>query len=256
MIRELPISPDMADPDPSQSFFFADHLILDDSPTRSFYAKLLQGLIHKNNNMLGVIQGFSSLILMDDGVSKSVRENVQQMKDSSQGVSELSRTILTTAGSARVQIEDTNLNDSLPYFEQTQQSLAEQHGVNIQFNRPENLPIVQADSNRLNEILRELLANAIQSAGELSPKGEVAVDVFPPGEAFEGNNVNIFIRNSSVDIPAEKIPELFDPFSGTRGPEHEGNGLTTAAVLAGQMGMKLGMRNADGTTTVWLSIPA
>ena len=58
----------MADSDPASSFFFADHLVLDESPTRDFYKTIFQGLIHKNNNVLGVIQGFSSLILMDDGI--------------------------------------------------------------------------------------------------------------------------------------------------------------------------------------------
>lgn len=246
----------MADIDPSQSFVFADHLVLDESPTRNFYKEFLQGLIHKNNNMLGVVQGFSSLILMDDDVSQSVRDNVQQMKESAHQSTELARGILTTAGCARVQIEDTDLNASFPYFEQVTKSLCDEHGVGLQFNRPEGLPIIQADGNRLNEILRELTQNAAEAAGAMTPKGEVAIDVFPPGEAFEGNNVNIFIRNSSESIPAENVMKMFTPFEGTKGNDHEGNGLTTAAILAGQMGIRLGLRNADGTTTVWLSIPA
>ena len=35
-----------------------------------------------------------------------------------------------------------------------------------------------------------------------------------------------------------------------------GVGLTTAAVLATQMDMKLGVHSADHTTTFWLSVPA
>lgn len=245
----------MADIDPSQNFVFADHLVLDESPTRNFYKDLLQGLIHKNNNTLGVVQGFSSLILMDDNVSKSISDNVKQMKESAQQAADLAKTILTTAGCARVQIEPTDLNASFPYFQQVTQSLCDEHGVSLQFNRPDGLPIVQADSNRLNEILRELTKNAAESAGDMNPKGEVAIDVFPPGDAFEGNCINIFVRNSSEEIPTDHLKDLFKPFFGTKGNDHEGNGLTASAILAGQMGMRLGIRNAEGTTTAWLSIP-
>ncbi|NNE91393.1 MAG: HAMP domain-containing histidine kinase [Verrucomicrobiales bacterium] len=247
----------MAEPDPSQSFFFADHLVLDDSSTREFYIALLQGLIHKNNNMLGVIQGFSSLILMDDDIPSGITDNVTQMKDSAQGASDLARGILTTSGCARLQIEAVDLNGSMPYFEQTCRELAAKEGIEVQFNRAENLPPVLADSTRLLEMLRELGENAIEAAAETNPPGEVAIDVLPPGEASpaDQNRVDIFIRNSSVEIAVEKIPELFMPFYSEKGNEHNGVGLTTAGVLAGQMDIRLGFRYADGTTTVWLSLP-
>ena len=45
-------------------FLFADQFILEDSANADFYALLLKGLTHKLNNLLAVIQGFSSLILM------------------------------------------------------------------------------------------------------------------------------------------------------------------------------------------------
>ncbi len=245
----------MADPDPTKSFIFADHMVLDDSPTRTFYTELLQGLIHKNNNMLGVVQGFSSLILMDDDVPAGIAENIKQMKDSATQATELAKGILTTAGCAKVQIEETSIDESLPYYEQTVRALADEAGVAFQFNKAGDLPNAMVDSNRLSEILRELAKNAVEAAALLNPKGEVAIDFFPPGESFEGNYINVFIRNSSEDIPSEKVLGYFLPFEGTKSNDHNGLGLTTAAILAGQMGMRLGFRNAEGTTTIWLTIP-
>jgi len=39
------------------NFLFADHLVLDESPTRDFYKEMLRGWAHKNNNVLAVVQG-------------------------------------------------------------------------------------------------------------------------------------------------------------------------------------------------------
>ena len=69
-------------------FIFADDYRLDESPTRNFYELFLKGLVHKHNNLMGVIQGFSSLILYDDDISSEVRDCAQQMQDSSKVASD------------------------------------------------------------------------------------------------------------------------------------------------------------------------
>lgn len=246
----------MAETESAKSFTFADSLVLDESPTRDFYRAILQGLVHKNNNVLGVVQGFSSLILMDEGISQSVRENVEQMRDASQDASELAKVILIAAGCARVQLDRLDLPEFLPYVERTAREICENHGVPLQVRISPDLPPVRADSNRLSELISELIKNAAESAGTV-PAGEVAIDVLPPGEASptENNRVDFFIRNSSETISEEDVVRVFDPFFGSRGGNHIGLGLTAAGVLAGQMGMKLGLRNGDGTTTAWLSLP-
>ena len=240
----------------ANTFVFADHLILDESPTRDFYKSMMQGLIHKNNNVLGVIQGFSSLILMDE-VPASIKENVEQMRDSATNASDLAKVILTAAGCARVTPEVISLSDLLPYFERSAREVCEKCGVTLQFNARPGLPSIHADGNRVMDILNELIKNAAEAAAGI-PDGEVAIDILPPGEASpaQDNRIDFFIRNSSVDISPEKIREFFLPFHGSKSAEHFGIGLTTAGVLAGQMNMRLGLRSVEGTTTAWLSLPA
>ncbi len=240
----------------ANAFVFADHLVLDESPTRDFYKSALQGLIHKNNNILGVVQGFSSLILMDE-VPSGVKENVEQMRDSAIIGSDLSKVILTAAGCARVTPETISLSDLVPHIERTTREKCEAAGVPLQFNARSGLPAIVADGGRLIELLVELIKNAAEAAAAI-PGGEVAVDILPPGEAspVEENRVDFFIRNSSETLSPEKLRDAFAPFHGNKTSEHFGLGLTTAGVLAGQMSMRLGLRSADGTTTAWLSMPA
>lgn len=235
-------------------FFFADDYRLDESPTRKFYESFLKGLVHKHNNLMGVIQGFSSLILYDDEISDEVRESAQQMQDSSKVASDLNREVLISSGCSRCDRSAVSIGELLTYWTDKANEICGASGVNLQVNARDGLPPVAGDGGKLTDIFTQLIKNAAEGAAEVGG-GTVAIDIFPPGEASPGANVDLFIRNSSNPMDAAALEKAFEPFHTTKGAEFFGIGLTTAAVLAGQMGMRLGLRHADSTTTAWLAMP-
>lgn len=235
-------------------FFFADEYRLDQSPTRDFYEVFLKGLVHKHNNLMGVIQGFSSLILYDDGISEEVRDSAQQMQDSSKIASVLNQEVLSSAGCAHCEEGTIIISDVLNYWRNKAGEICEASEVGLEINARDGLPTVKGDGAKLSEIFAHLARNAAEAAAEVS-SGSVAIDIFPPGEASPGNNVDLFVRNTSVAMSEEDVKKSFEPFHTSKGSEHFGLGLTTASVISGQMGMRLGMRHAEGTTTVWLAMP-
>lgn len=235
-------------------FVFADDYRLEQSPTRTFYEHFLKGLVHKHNNLMGVIQGFSSLILYDESINSEVRESAEQMQAAAKTASQLNQDVLLSSGVSRCDRAPVNLGGLLPYWKQKAEEICGAAGVSVQLNFREGLVPVEGDSGKLSEIFVHLVKNAAEAASEV-PSGSVAVDAFPPGEASPGENVDLFIRNSSREMSTEALEKSFEPFHTTKGSEHFGIGLTSAAVLAGQMGMRLGMRHAEGTTTLWLALP-
>lgn len=233
-------------------FIFADEYRLDESPTRQFYEAFLKGLVHKHNNLMGVIQGFSSLILYDEGISDEVRDSAQQMQDSSKEASELNRQVLIAGGCSGCESSSVNVGDLQTFWSDKANEICSASGASLQLNVRDGLPAISGDSAKLSEIFVALIRNAAEAAGS---NGSVAVDLFPPGEASPGTNVDLFIRNSSPELSKEDLKKAFEPFHTTKGSDSFGIGLTTAAVLAGQMGMRLGLRHADATTTAWLAMP-
>lgn len=242
-------------PNLDNGFHFADALILDDSSTRAFYKNLLQGLIHKNNNTLGVIQGFATLLSMEEGLNAEMTENIEHMRHSITQSSELAKVILTAGGCATVDRKSADIKVMLPYLEQSSRTLCEQIGATLQINQAPNLPPALADTGRFNDIIRELVKNAAEACAR-SEQAEVVIDILAPGSVSvdDTQHIDIFIRNTCTDIPADKLPQIFHPFYTTKDNSHQGIGLTTAGVLAGQMGMRLGLRSSQGTTTAWLSM--
>jgi signal transduction histidine kinase len=235
-------------------FIFADDYRLEEGATRNFYEEFLKGLVHKHNNLMGVIQGFSSLILYDEGISNEVRESAQQMQDAAKTASNLNREVLISSGCGRCDSDSISLDTVSTYWKSKAEEACAASGVSLQINFREGLPSVSGDSGKLGNVFTQLIKNAAEGSAE-TPNGSVAIDVFPPGEASSDGTVDLFIRNTSVEMTDKSLKQSFVPFHTTKGAEHYGLGLATAAVLAGQMNSRLGLRYADGTTTAWLALP-
>lgn len=240
----------------SNDFYFADELVLDQSGTRRFYEGLLRGLTHKSNNFLAVIQGFSSLILMQEVLDPEIRENLEHIKEAGQNSSKLYERTLLAGGCATVSLQEIQLSDFLPLAESDFIGVCEAKGVNFRLNMEPTVPEVKADAAHLKLALVELITNAAEEAGKAG--GEMAMDILAPGQAtpVEANHVDIFVRNTGSEIPANQLENIFKPFFTTKESDHYGVGLTIAGVLGNQMGMKLGVQSANNTTTFWLSVPA
>lgn len=236
-------------------FVFADDYRLDEGKTRAFYENFLKALVHKNNNLLGVIQGFSSLVLYDDDLSADVRESTEQMHEASKSGADLNKVVLQAGGCSTASTELMDLSNLLVFWKGKCEDICKTADVAIQFNAEEGLPKVRGDASQLSEILVCLINNAAEAAAGF-PNGTVALDLFPPGKASPGNNVDLFIRNTSKDLDEAALKNSFAPFESSKGNEHFGLGLTTAAIMCGDLGIRLGLRATEGTMTAWMSIPA
>jgi len=235
-------------------YFFSDKYVLDDGKTRDFYVAFMKGLVHKYNNLVGVIQGFGSLVLLEDHLDKELRENIGQMEAASRTMTELNKKVLVATGCGRMDINGVSLQDMFRFQEDKARDICTKLGVGFRFQSAPNLPKVVTDTTKFSEVFENLLRNAAESAATTAGK-LVAVEVYPPGTATPSGFVDMFIRNTSANIPAAKMPELFEGFYSSKGNNHFGLGLTIAAILCGQMKIRLGLKNEDGTMTTWLSIP-
>ncbi len=236
-------------------FLFADKYVIKDIAGAEFYHQLLRGLTHKLNNLLAVIQGFSSLIMMDEGLDDSVSENLNHMKEAAQNASGLSERILPAGGCVTIALQELKLGEFLPMVDDGLREPCKANNVPFHLNMAQDMPAVNADPGRLKEILMELLTNGAEAAAEGG--GEVALDFLNPGQASpaEDRRLDIFVRNTGSEIEEAKLPEIFKPFYSTKDSSHFGVGLTSAAVLANQMDMRLGVHSENKTTTFWLSVP-
>lgn len=241
----------------SHGYIMAEPPVIQGTPAGEFFNGLLRGLVHKQNNFLAVIQGFSSLILMDGDLDPVTKENLDHMKEAAQGAAVLAERILAAGGCVRITPQAVQLKDYLHLMDAALRAPFEKLGVPFQINIAPQLPAVLVDSGRFREILTDLLLNAAEAVAASGQPGVAALDVLPPGQIPESRPgcVDILVRNTGPVIPVAKLRDVFKPFNSTRDNKHFGIGLVVAAVTASQMRATLGTKSTPEATTFWLSVP-
>jgi C4-dicarboxylate-specific signal transduction histidine kinase len=236
-------------------FTFPANLQLGHEHSEGFHQELLRGLTHKLNNLLAVIQGFSSLILMTEDLDPSVAENMQHIREASVGVTALSERIRSAGGCAKLSPQPLGLNEYLAAVEASLLEPFNKNGVQLEADVQQGLPPAMLDPTKFKDILLELLKNAAEAAAK--GNGRCMLKIVGPGviTPAEQRRVDILVSNTGSQIAPEKLTEVFRPFHGSKNSNHLGLGLTIAAMLSHQMNLQLGVASENNTTTFWLSCP-
>ncbi|AXJ06699.1 two-component sensor histidine kinase [Pseudomonas fluorescens] len=123
--------------------------------------------------------------------------------------------------------------------------------ASLQLHRQFDDVQVQIDQTRLEQILVNLIGNALD-AMQAQPLPELWLE----GEEFNGK-YRLRVRDNGHGIDAEARKHLFEPFFTTKpGEQGLGLGLTLSASLAAATGGHLGVEHpASGGTTFVLSLP-
>ncbi len=236
-------------------FVYPTQLNLGEQTAEGFHQDLLRGLTHKLNNLLAIIQGFSSLILMNDDLDESVLENMQHIKEAAVNISSLSERIRAAGGCAKVSLQSLNLQEYMDVVDTALRDPFVKANVPFDMDVAPNLPAVKVDPTKFKELLLEVLKNAAE--GSQKAGGRALMQVTGPGTVspIQDGRVDVLITNTGSAIVKEKQSEIFRPFSGSKSSQHLGLGLTIAAMLGHQMDIRIGVNSQDNTTTFWISLP-
>lgn len=236
-------------------FVFPTHLQLGNEHSEGFHQELLRGLTHKLNNLLAVIQGFSSLVLMTEDLDPGIVENMQHIREASVGVANLSERIRGAGGCAKLQMQSLNLNEYLSVIQAALLDPFTKNNVQLEADVQQGLPPINADPTKIKDILIEVLKNAAEAAGPVG--GRAMLKIAGPGviTPAEQRRVDILVSNTGSTITPDKLPQVFRAFNGSKTSNHLGLGLTISSMLAHQMGIQIGIASENNTTTVWLSCP-
>jgi signal transduction histidine kinase len=132
------------------------------------------------------------------------------------------------------------------------QHFARTRGVTLGMSLPGELPPVLVDPGHLQQVLINLLTNAIEATptgGRVVVTGAPCADDGRPGVALE-------VRDTGSGIPEDVLPRIFDPFFSTK-PAREGAGLGLAIcrdlVRSNGSDIQVASTPGQGTTfTVWM----
>ncbi|MEX0621899.1 MAG: HAMP domain-containing sensor histidine kinase [Candidatus Woykebacteria bacterium] len=150
-------------------------------------------------------------------------------------------------GKLKLSTENFDINIFLQDIINQEKEIAATKKIDLSFEPAEKEVMVYADKERVKEIIRNLIDNAIKYTGELG-KVWVGVDT-------KGHEVYVAVADTGVGIAVEEIPNLFDRFHQSVGGEKKGEveieksaglGLFLAKNLVYKMGGKIFVKSQLG----------
>ena len=199
---------------------------------RSLVADVAHELRSPLSNMQGTIEAMRDG-LMDRGDS-SLDMLHEQTLHLSHLVDDLGLLAMAEAGDLRLDIRPDSLEDAARRSVEAFRVRAEAKGVGLTIESAENLPLVLIDRRRTQQIIGNLLDNAIRHT---PGGGRVGVQIYEPGP----ETVGVAVEDMGGGIAPDDLPLIFERFhridpSRARATGGAGLGLTIAKRLVEAQG--------------------
>jgi signal transduction histidine kinase len=214
----------------------------------------LATMSHELRTPLNAIAGYADLLMM--GVRGPVTENqvrdLGRIQQNQQHLLEIITDILNfsriEAGRLQFAVSDVDVAGVLERMEGVIEPQARARSISYSYVPPDEDVAVVADREKLEQVLINLLGNAVKftPAGGAVSLGVETVD----------SKVRILVRDTGVGIPSEQLSSVFEPFvqlepALTRTAEGTGLGLAISRELTRGMGGELHVESTPGEGSIF-----
>lgn len=209
----------------------------------------LQNISHEIRTPMNGILGFLSLLRETDLSTEDqdlyftlIKQSSARMLNTVTDIMDISK---IEAALVQPRYTAINLNDLTKKIITQYRNDAEQKGVELrllQITPGDWDTRIVTDREKLNTIIAHLLRNAIK----YTEYGAIEL-----GYSLEGNSIHIYVNDTGIGIPADRIHAIFDRFvqaeiSDTRQHEGSGLGLTISKAYVEMLGGKITVESTQG----------
>jgi len=145
---------------------------------------------------------------------------VEQIEAETDRVKRIIKNLLDFSKPQGTHLTETNLNELVKRTLPLVQNQLTVSNIELTLSLAEPLPPVLVDEHQLQQVLVNLVVNAIQA---MAPGGHLAI-----ASRSAAGRVELSVRDDGKGIAAEHLPQIFDPFFSTKGVEGTGLGLSVS----------------------------
>lgn len=181
---------------------------------------LAAGVAHEIRNPLSSIKGLAKYFAERTPVSSESHELAQVMGKEADRLNRVVSELLDLVKPAHLTLQSVDLNVVIAHSLQLISQDAKNRNIALQFTPESALRRIQADPDRLTQVLLNLYLNAIHA---INREGTISVDA----SESDGQNVEVTIRDSGQGMTTEQLQAIFTPYFTTKA---DGTGLGLAVV--------------------------
>ena len=212
---------------------------------------LAAGVAHEIRNPLSSIKGLAKYFAERTPAGGESHELAQVMAKEADRLNRVVSELLELVKPAHLTLQQVDLNEVITHSLHLVSQDAASREIQLRFSANSTLPAIQADPDRLTQVLLNLYLNAIHAIGR---QGTITVEA----NESSGERVKIVVTDTGKGIAAEQLEAIFTPYFTTKA---DGTGLGLAVVqnIIEQHGGTIQVASVEGkgaTFTLWLPTKA
>ncbi|MBS3732605.1 MAG: PAS domain-containing sensor histidine kinase, partial [Desulfobacterales bacterium] len=183
--------------------------------------QLSSGIAHEINNPLGVIQGYTQLLLRDAEENSQRHSDLQIILKHAGNCKAIVEDLLNFARRSQPEMGDIDIHavieDALVFIRHR----SKMENVRIEKVFADNIPAMRMDEKKIKQVLVNLVMNAGHAVAE---GGTITIST-----CFDtaGRKLMVDVADNGYGIESRHLSRIFDPFFTTK-PTGEGTGLGLA----------------------------
>jgi two-component system NtrC family sensor kinase len=179
--------------------------------------EMAAGVAHEINNPLGGILLYGNLVLEDLPGEGTARSNMIKIIHQTNRCKNIVQGLLDFARTPTGEMQPLQINDAVRAALELVRDQSIFHGITVETHFAENLPDVNGDTSRLEEVFLNLFINAADAMKEKGGKLTIVT-------SLKDGKIWLSISDTGKGIDRDHLPHIFEPFFTTKEPGH-GTGL-------------------------------
>src|SRR2546425_5952551 len=203
--------------------------------------ELLAGVAHEVNNPLMAIAAHAENRLADPAFEGEQRSEMTQILRQARRATKLLRGLLRFGHATGRGVTNVNLNDVVRGALDLVSYRFGVDEITVGGQLDASLPPVQGDAIKLEQVVVNLLSNAIDALRGVTPPRHLSVDTW-----VRDGQVSVAVGDNGRGVAPDIAPRLFRPFATTKGRRGTGLGLYISRQIAREAGGDLTLTSPPG----------
>ncbi len=203
--------------------------------------RLAAGLAHEINNPLGIIMGYTGLLLKELRKDSRAAADLEIINRNAEACKKIVVDLLKFSRRTESIPEPVDINGVLDEVLAMFSYRFRERDVRIQRHYQAGIPELAADVKKIRQVFINIIINAFQAMGR---GGKITVKTLYDKSA---DRVIVSISDNGCGIPDENIKKVFEPFFTTKQPgDGTGLGLSVSYGIVREHGGEIRVESAEG----------